>query len=387
MVSSICFICSGYPTKDNPKGTFVGELIRAFADLGITCTVISPCSITNAIIRRERIRPYRWVDITDDDNQIIIYQPKVISFSNCKILKPIASAFSRKRIVQTFKKKEIEADIIYAHFWVNGASAGLISAMTGVPFVVANGEDKINIKKIQSYKNLTGNLKNLIGVISVSTKNMDESKRLGFGDFIPYAMIPNAVNTNKFHKMDRDLLREKHNFPKSSFIISFVGSFDVRKGPQRILDAVRLLNDSDIKIVFIGDGPQKPKGAEVLFSNRVGHEFVAELLNCSDIFVLPTLAEGCSNAIVEAMACGLPIVSSDLPFNHDILDKENSILIDPMNVKEISDAIDVLKKDSKLRSDFGKASLKKSIDFSINIRAKKILNFIESNLEKHDSID
>ncbi len=59
----------------------------------------------------------------------------------------------------------------------------------------------------------------------------------------------------------------------------------------------------------------------------------------SDVFVLPTTAEGCCNAIIEAMGCGLPIVSSDRAFNYDILNEENSILVDPESVDEIDNAI------------------------------------------------
>ena len=78
---------------------------------------------------------------------------------------------------------------------------------------------------------------------------------------------------------------------------------------------------------------------ELFIWDKWEHDVIAEYLNCADIFVSPTLAEGCSNSIVEAMACGLPIISSDLPFNHDILDEKNSILLDPVEVNEIALAI------------------------------------------------
>ena len=100
------------------------------------------------------------------------------------------------------------------------------------------------------------------------------------------------------------------------------------------------------------------------------------------MFVLPSLAEGCSNVIVEAMACGLPIVSSDLPFNYDILDSSNSILVNPMNVQEIADAIVKLKNDEPLRLTLSEGALKKTSDLTIEKRVTKILKFIRERCKQ-----
>ena len=99
-------------------------------------------------------------------------------------------------------------------------------------------------------------------------------------------------------------------------------------------------------------------------------------MNCADIFVLPTLHEGCCNAIIEAMACGLPIVSSDRDFNHDILDETCSILIDPTNTKEIAKAIKTLKENKSLRDKLSQGAIDKSQTLTIDRRAKKIIDFI-----------
>lgn len=89
------------------------------------------------------------------------------------------------------------------------------------------------------------------------------------------------------------------------------------------------------------------------------------------MFCLPTLNEGCSNAIVEAIACGLPIISSNLPFNDDILDSSNALLVNPESVDDIASAIKQLMDNSDLRQKLAEGSKEKAKSLRIEFRAKK----------------
>ena len=92
--------------------------------------------------------------------------------------------------------------------------------------------------------------------------------------------------------------------------------------------------------------------------------------------------EGCSNAIVEAIACGLPIISSNLPFNDDILDSSNALLVNPESVDDIASAIKQLMDNSDLRQKLAEGSKEKAKSLRIEFRAKKIIEFINRQMQK-----
>ena len=98
------------------------------------------------------------------------------------------------------------------------------------------------------------------------------------------------------------------------------------------------------------------------------------------MFALPTINEGCSNAVIEAMACGLPVASSDMEFNWDVLNETNSILYNPMDIDQIADAIDRLYMDKDLRERLSQGAIQTATELTISARADKILNYIKSRL-------
>lgn len=385
-VKKICFISPNYPTNQDPMYTFLGNLVKSFADFGFDCTVIAPQSLTNFIFKQYRRRPFCWEDITKKGVKIRIFQPIHLPFLNFRIFGQHLGANSTTRAVKkTFVKNNINADLLYAHFWHSGIIAAEISEKSKMPVVVATGESKIWVHKLYSENRIKKALKSINGLISVSTKNLDESRVKGLIKDFDTIVLPNAIDSSLFYKKDKYKMRVKLGIKKKDFVVVFTGAFTERKGVKRLETALQELED--IKAIYLGAGEFTPKGENVLFAGKVGYDEVANYLSAADVFVLPTLAEGCSNAIVEAMACGLPIISSDLEFNYDILDETNSILVDPTNVIEIKRAIEKLKNSPEELTAMGLASIRKSQDFLIENRVKKIINFLSGTCRWYSEED
>lgn len=218
-------------------------------------------------------------------------------------------------------------------------------------------------------------LDGLTGIVSVSTKNTNELDDLGIVKGVPIFTAPNSTDLSLFYKKDKRECRLKLGLPQDKFIVGFVGGFIERKGDKRLLEAVNQIDGA--YAAFAGRGDNPPSGDKVIFCKALEHEVVSDFLNAIDVFCLPTFSEGACNAIVEAMACGAPIISSDLPFNDDALDESNSIRIDPVSVQDIRRAIEKMMNSPKKREVLSKRSLEKAQEFEIGQRANRILNFIK----------
>jgi glycosyltransferase involved in cell wall biosynthesis len=381
----ICFIVPNYPTQTDPVYTFVKQVVDAIAKMGYCCSVIAPQSLTKKIFKKKSGRSLFWQDFIEAGIWVDVYQPRVLTFSNLSLFgRNISAHLTQKAVIRCFKRIKPCPELLYGHFWHSGVTAGLISQKYQIPFFVATGESKIWVESLFPRKTIDNALADISGAICVSTKNLDESLELKLATLDKMVVIPNAIDPEKFYKMDKELVRKKLGFKEDDFIVSFMGSFDERKGVMRLSAAMKQVNLA--KVIYIGSGELMPIGDEILFAGRLSHDQVSEYLNASDVFVLPTLAEGCSNAILEAMACGLPIISSDQDFNNEILTPADSIRIDSMDINAIAEAINQIKNDAYLRNKMSESALIHSQPFHIKNRALRIMDFIENVIDKKNEV-
>ncbi len=371
---NICVISPKYPGKHNKSDyAFVKQLVDAIAALGNDCYVVCPYSVLHYRKMGSIMEHY-----SVKEGNVWVLSPWYYSFSNSIKLFSVLGGISRRRALQkAFKMMPSKPDVIYGHFWNSAYSGFEFAKKQNIPLFVATGESNIS-KLFHIPEDVDAFNQYISGVICVSSKNRDESIQLGLTPIDKCGVFPNSVNSELFHKRDREECRRQLGLPANDFIVAFVGWFKESKGPRRVADAIKKVGG--VKSIFIGRGDQEPDCDGILFKGALPHDQVPLYLGAADCFVLPTQAEGCCNAIVEAMACGLPVISSNLQFNWDVLDETNSIMIDPNNIDEIANAIGKLRDDVVLREKLADGALQKAQSLTIEKRAEAILDFIKTKI-------
>ncbi len=376
-------ISVGYPSEHEPyKYVFVQRLVNELVDHGNECTVICPTRtklFSKGVDRVER-------QITAKGNEVEVFFPHFTCiYTTSRFKGDFIRKFSVNNCVNAVKRciaeNKIEFDAVYAHFLGEAAICAIeVGKQYGKKTVAAAGESHFTDFDSKDKDSIIKKLRELDGIVSVSSQNKKILIKNGVASEDNIITVPNGVDTCIFYPHDRKESRKAFGFSPSDFIVGFTGYFIDRKGPDRVLAASDGL---DLKIAFAGKGELKPKlkGSNVIYCDSVDPKQMSVFLSACDIFVLPTKDEGCCNAIIEAMACGLPIVSSNREFNDDILNEECSLRIDPEDIGQIHDAIAELRNNDELRQRLSEGAVGQGRSLSISERANRIADFIAKTME------
>lgn len=203
-------------------------------------------------------------------------------------------------------------------------------------------------------------------------------------------VIPNGIDVEFFNNISIDSnYKNSLGIKSDHFIISCVANLHQNKGHIYLIKAFERLykNNYKIQLLLVGDGPERANlekmslkylnAKDIIFLGK--RSDVAQILKCSDLFVLPTFFEGLSNAIMEAMASGLPIITTDISENRELITDNFSGMLCPVkNHLELANIILALKNDSMKRTFLGLNAVKKiKEEYDINFIIEKWENYFK----------
>jgi sugar transferase (PEP-CTERM/EpsH1 system associated) len=203
-------------------------------------------------------------------------------------------------------------------------------------------------------------------------------------------VLYNGVDGHEFRPQPqvREGVRRQLGIPADALVIGSVGRMVPLKDFGTLLKAARVLATEmpNLHVVLVGSGPElaglreyvasyDQLAGRVIFPGTVDH--IADLLNAMDIFVLPTLMEGMSNTLLEALAVGLPAVATRVGGNPEVVaEGVCGYLFRPQDVPGLISLLRTLLRDSRLRTQFGKAARERALrDFSLETMVRHYRDF------------
>lgn len=190
-------------------------------------------------------------------------------------------------------------------------------------------------------------------------------------------VIPNFVDPKIFRR-DKELCHRATLAPQGEKIIMHISNF---RPVKRVVDVVEIFagitTEVPSRLVLVGDGPERPRALEraeqlgvsdrVLFLGK--HASVDELLACADLFLLPSKNESFGLAALEALACGTPVIATDMGGIPELVVHGETGFVFPMgSVEEMADAGRSLLRDPGLWTRFSEAARQDAVERFSNDR-------------------
>ena len=211
------------------------------------------------------------------------------------------------------------------------------------------------------------------------------------------AVIPNGVDLTQFKSMPPDSkLREELDIEEGSVLVGTLGQLIPGKGQDVLIRAAKRVAEqaAEVKYVIVGNRNKAYKNTLEELSAGLGiqnkvrfigyREDIPQIMNCLDIVVLPSTShlEGLSRVIIEAMACGKPVIATDAGGNPEAVeDGKSGILVPPGDPDELARAILELARDADKRKRMGEAGRKRAEQlFSIEMNVARIEEIYEEIL-------
>ena len=299
----------------------------------------------------------------------IVELPNIVVFKVYRNLKALYN------LLMLTKKYNI--NLIHTDGPRNTFYAGLVGKINKLPLVWhvrAYGSDK--------YDRILVHLSSMLILVADSLRSrfswIESDKKL--------VTIYNGVDLSEFRrKIEPFYIRRKFSINEDSLLISSIGRLEPLKGQKYLIEACGMIKEKlrDFRLLIVGeivDSIYHQKCKEVAsdfgIQNRVifsGHlTDINQILNETDIFVLPSLSEGFSRSLIEAMGASKPVVATNVGGNSEaFIDNVSGLIVPPKNIGLLSEKIHFLAQDKNARTKMGDEARKmveKKFSIERNVR-------------------
>lgn len=299
-----------------------------------------------------------------------------------------------KQIIHLIKKEKI--DIIHCNTPIGGVIGRLAGEKCGIKPVIYqahgfhfyDGAPMINwmiyfpIEKWLAHKTDA-----LITINREDYKRAQAFKLRGNGK--AYYIPGVGIDIAQYENVTDHGKRKELGIPADAIVLISVGELNRNKNLEIVIRALMEMKNENIHYVLCGEGEQRNHLIELSSSIRERVHFsgyrtdVKELMACSDIFVMPSLREGLSRSLMEAMACGKPCIVSNIRGNKDlIIEGKGGYLCDPKDSKSFADAINLLVRNTSMIRSMGVFNKQAIKDYSLDTVITNVTELYRTEIER-----
>ncbi|MBW1791937.1 MAG: glycosyltransferase [Deltaproteobacteria bacterium] len=332
---------------------YIRELAFELASLGHTIDIFT-CAGTNG---HEPV-----VQLAQNVRLIHFPIPEADLSSHRNLLPLLPHIF---RILEEYTAKEkLRYDIAHSHYWLSGCLGSLIQEKWHIPHVIMfhtlglmknptdPGEREAR-QRVSQEKKLVMQSQKIIAPTHQEKKNLIDLYNTSSDK---NNIIPGSVNLDLFQISRRQDARKAIHIDFDEPLLLFVGRFAVEKGITLLFEAIQLLHKKmSVQLMIIGgDGNHDPRKRDLVdravqlhiekqvhFAGRVDHQQLSLYYNAADLVVMPSRYESFGLVCLEALACGTPVVSTNVGIMPSILDGEtNGATISDASPRSLATAIE-----------------------------------------------
>ncbi|PIQ99090.1 MAG: hypothetical protein COV66_14495 [Nitrospinae bacterium CG11_big_fil_rev_8_21_14_0_20_45_15] len=369
---NITILTTSFPRfKGDFAGAFAHRWAHGFYNNGNKICVIAPddkeviSDKDNATLHISRFRyfwPFKF--------QSFAYGAGVFSRIQQNPLRILQAPFFMLAFFLRALKNAKRTDLFFS-FWLPGACVGVaVKWFTGKPVVARlSGSDLLLIQSPATSFFIKLILKHTRAVVCQDKTFYSALVQLGVAEE-KIICIPNGLDNELFQPYPKQKARKKLGLNQDEKYILAVGRLSKSKGHANLILAFKqlLTNHSNLRLIIVGEGEEKQSLLDLAVKEGVAdkttlagfqeHTSIPWWLNAADVFVLPSHLEGTPNILLEAMACGLPVIATDVGGVAEIITNEqNGLLIQPDSRIEIEMALHRVLNDPVLKKNMEQAAL------------------------------
>lgn len=358
----VSMLTTGFPRfQGDLFGVFVMELARELSGDDVSVEVLAPHEAGLPMDERfDRVEVRRFRYFWPSTWQVVAYGGGIPTNLRGSWAARLQVPFFLLGFCWGALRRVRHGDIVHCHWTISGLVAYLATRLwRGRPLVLSVRGSDIHLVERGLVAQLHRRIYACMDVVVAVSEDIADKLEAHGVSRAKIRVVPNGVD-RRFHPGDRAALRRRLDLPAAEFIVVFVGLLVPVKGLDVLIEALARLGGEKPLCVLVGDGPLRLDlqrqaerlgiGDRLRLVGRQSSQDIPDWMVAADMLVLPSRSEGRPNVVLEAQACGIPVVATAVGGTPELVrNGVTGLLVDVDDAEGLALAIDRVRSDGAMR--------------------------------------